>query len=218
MDVFSCLYIVSFFTLRPSHTFCFSLLLFVKPLVYLLDQLQCVEPSPQMLLQLHGCGLILLLVTSGEGSRVLPSKGRVTSCLPWLCQHIELPSVGVGCVRRGDDQPGWQLRSVGKNLRTFPEPLVCSARSPSLFLLSPALLTPVPFHWQEGFWGINSVLPWCSSLKKQLLEFWSHVMWMNSINYRKQTPYFKPLDLCLHEWTFFSNLGHHFFLVYLEQE
>lgn len=109
MDVFSYLYIVSFFTLRPSHTLCFSACL---PVV---QRFTCwthfsVEPSPQMLLQLHGCGLILLLLASGEGNGVLPSKGKVTSCLPLRCQHIGLPSVEAGCVwSRHTCKPGLLL-------------------------------------------------------------------------------------------------------------
>lgn len=236
MDVFSYFYIVSFFTLRPSHTFCFSLLFVVcetpanasSPKVYLLDPLQCVEPSPQMLLQLHWCGLILVLAASGEGNRVLPSKGKVTSCLPLLCQHIGLPSVEVGCVwsRLPEPctlhhrftlnihllerwrEPGWQLKSVGKNLQIFPETLVSSAQLYSLLFLFTgrkvfgeitvfSLDAP---HWKSSFWT----------------AFWS--FGPKSCEWIPLTLYFKPLDLCFHEWTFFSNLRHHFFLVYHEQE
>lgn len=198
MDVFSYLYIVSFFNLRPSHTFCFSLLLFVKPLLMpVVQSFTCwthfVDPSPQMLLQLHGWGLILVLVASGEGNRVLPSKGKVTSCLPLLCQHIGLPSVeqwvvfDPGCLNPAPFTKVllWTF-NCWRGVWTWLTSEVCGKKSSDISkdvgVLSPALLTSVPFHWQEGFRWINSVLPWCSSLKKQLLEFWSHVMWMNSAN------------------------------------
>lgn len=151
--------------------------------VYLPDPLQCVELFPQMLLQLQGCGLILVLVASGEGNQVLPSKGKVTSCLPLLCQHIGLLSVEVGCVWSRLPEPftlhhsftlnihlleswcetGWQLKSVGKNLRTFPKTLESSAQLCSLLFLFTGrkvfcelavFFLDAP-HWKSSFWSFG---------------------------------------------------------------